>query len=335
MTHEHGKYLDGMWSPLHADTDRNRSRLSPYITFSRDDWKKLRNNTPLTLTAEDLEAIRGINERISLSEVEEIYLPLSRLLNIYYLSARELYASRKEFLGTRHERIPFIIGVAGSVAVGKSTISRLLKTMISAWPQSPRVELIPTDGFLYNNRILEERGLTNRKGFPESYDLHSLLRFLFNLKSGLTDLNVPIYSHMRYDIVPGEFHEVHDPDIVILEGLNVLQTRSTRGGNAAEFFVSDFFDFSVYIDAQEPHIKSWFIDRFKVLMNTAFKDSSSFFHSYSYLSEDEAVRIAGQIWDTINAVNLKENIEPSKFHAHLILEKMQDHSIGQVMMRRI
>lgn len=320
---------------MQAKTNPQQGRLSPYVSFSREAWRNLRNNTPLTLNSADLDQIKGINEKISISEVEDIYLALSRLLNIYYQSARDLYNSRKEFLGTRHEKIPFIIGIAGSVAVGKSTISRLLKTLISSWPQRPVVDLIPTDGFLYDNKTLEERGLMNRKGFPESYNLHSLIGFLYDLKSGSTGLKVPVYSHLKYDIVPDQFHVVDDPDIVILEGLNVLQTRTSKTGKAPGFFVSDFFDFSVYIDAQENDIKNWFLERFKVLMKTAFADSESFFHSYSYLSEDEAVKIAGGIWDEINAVNLRENIDPTKFHAHLILEKLQDHSIGSVRMRRI
>ncbi len=312
-----------------------RIKPFPYLSFAREEWRSLRNNTPLTLTSKDLEEIKGINERISLLEVEEIFLPLSRLINIYYRSARELYASRKEFLGTVHEKIPFIIGIAGSVAVGKSTIARLLKTLISAWPESPKVDLIPTDGFIYPNRILEERNLMNRKGFPESYNLHELIRFLFALKSGSKGIKVPVYSHLKYDIVPGEFHEIADPDILLLEGLNVLQTKSSSSKNEPEFFVSDFFDFSIYIDALEADIKRWYIERFKVLMKTAFRDKESYFHKYSYLSENQAVEIAGRIWDEINAVNLVENIEPTKNHAHLILEKLHDHSLGKVYMRKI
>ena len=315
--------------------DAQRSIPSPYISFAREEWRKLRNSTPLTLSASDLDEIKGINEKISLEEVAEIYLPLSRLLHIYYLEARSLYSARKEFLETQHEKIPFIIGIAGSVAVGKSTTARLLKTLISAWPGSPSVDLIPTDGFIYPNSILEERDLMNRKGFPESFNVRDLISFLYNIKSGVTNLKVPVYSHLRYDIVPGEFYEVSSPDILLIEGLNVLQTKSTGRRNEPELFVSDFFDFSIYLDADEPAIKQWYVERFKILMKTAFTHKESYFHAYSYLSNDQAVQTAGRIWDEINARNLFENILPTKYHAHLILEKLADHSIGRVLMRRI
>lgn len=309
--------------------------LTPYISFTREEWKKLRDSTPLFLEEKDLKEIRGINENISMEEVKEIYLPISRLLNLYYKGSQMLHDARSEFLGKGSSRIPFIIGVAGSVAVGKSTTARLLKTLISAWPGSPKVDLIPTDGFIFPNRILEERNLMNRKGFPESYNLKGLISFLYKLKSGDKDLKIPVYSHLHYDIIPGEFTKVNSPDIVLLEGLNVLQTRGELPVNEPELLVSDFFDFSIYLDADEKYIKRWYIDRFKVLMKTAFSKEESYFHDYSYLSEKESEETSGKIWDSINLVNLKENIEPTKFHAHLILEKELDHRIGKVHMRKI
>ncbi len=308
---------------------------STYISFTREEWKKLRDSTPLTLSPSDLDGIKGINEKISIAEVEDIFLPISRLLNLYYRASRELYEARRTFLGTDHERIPFIIGVAGSVAVGKSTTSRILKALISAWPSAPVVDLIPTDGFLYPNSVLESRNLMNRKGFPESYDLRKLIRFLYRLKSGEDNLSVPVYSHVRYDIVPGEFSTVGSPNIVILEGLNVLQTRSVRSPREPELLVSDFFDFSIYIDADESSVKRWYTERFRVLRDTAFRREDSYFHNMSGLSDDEADAAASGIWDEINAVNLRENIAPTKHHAHLILEKGSDHSVTGVRMRKI
>lgn len=308
---------------------------SPYISFSREEWKKLRDSTPLTLSQADLERIKGINEKISMAEVEDIFLPISRLLNLYYRGSRELYEARRTFLGTERERIPFIIGVAGSVAVGKSTTSRILKSLISAWPSSPVIDLIPTDGFLYPNSVLEGRRLMNRKGFPESYDLRKLIRFLYRLKSGDDNLSVPVYSHVRYDIVPDEYTTVGSPDIVILEGLNVLQTRSVASPKEPELLVSDFFDFSVYIDADEASVKKWYTERFRVLRDTAFRREDSYFHGMARLSDEEADAAASRIWDEINAVNLRENIAPTKHHAHLILEKGSDHSITGVRMRKI
>lgn len=318
-----------------AGTNASMQKKSPYITFNRESWKELRNSTPLTLKASDLEEIKGLNEKISLDEVVDIYLPLSRLLHLYYRASRELYAARREFLGIKHEKITFIIGIAGSVAVGKSTTARLLKTLISAWPEKPSVDLIPTDGYIFPNKILQERNIMNRKGFPESFNVKELISFLYDLKSGIGGLKVPVYSHLLYDIVPGEYIRVDTPDILILEGLNVLQTRGMKQAPEPELFVSDFFDFSIYLDADESDIKEWFIERFKVLMKTAFQKRESYFHSYSELDQDKAVQTAGKIWEEINAVNLRENIAPTKFHAHLILEKQNDHSIGKVLMRRI
>jgi type I pantothenate kinase len=316
-------------------TTDSGSEGSTYLSFSREEWKKLRDSTPLTLSPSDLEDIKGINEKISIAEVEDIFLPISRLLNLYYLGSRELYEARRTFLGTDHERIPFIIGVAGSVAVGKSTTSRLLRALMSAWPSAPGVDLIPTDGFLYPNSVLENRKLMNRKGFPESYDLRKLIRFLYKLKSGEENLNVPVYSHVRYDIVSDEYTTLRAPDIVIVEGLNVLQTSSVRGPKEPELLVSDFFDFSIYIDTDESFVKKWYTERFRVLRDTAFRRSDSYFHNMAKLSDEEADAVASRIWDEINAVNLRENIAPTKHHAHLILEKGSDHSITGVKMRKI
>ncbi|MCL5783043.1 MAG: type I pantothenate kinase [Candidatus Thermoplasmatota archaeon] len=312
------------------------SSVSPYISFNRKEWSDLRNSTPMTVSEEDLATIRGINEKISIKEVEEVYLPLSRLLNLYYCASRGLYDARKTFLGESGKRVPYVIGIAGSVAVGKSTTGRLLKTLISRWPSNPNVELMATDGFLLPNRILEERNLMSRKGFPESYDLKSLIHFLYELKSGKRNIRVPVYSHLIYDIVPDEFQTVDQPDILILEGLNVLQTRHTMAHpSSPELLVSDFFDFSIYVDAVEDDIKKWYIDRFLVFKETAFKNPKSFFRKYGDLSIDEAVATASRIWDEINGVNLLQNIGPSKFHAHLILRKGVDHAVTDVYMRKL
>ena len=314
----------------------NESKVSPFISFTRDEWKALRDSTPMTVSEEDLSIIRGINEKISLQEVEEVFLPLSRLMNIYYCAARQLYDSRREFLKEKGEKVPYVVGMAGSVAVGKSTIGRLLKILFSRWPTAPKVSLIATDGFLLPNSVLEAKGLMNRKGFPESYDVRVLIHFLYELKSGKDNLKIPLYSHLTYDIVPGQFQEIKRPDIVILEGLNVLQTRSTIASqNNPELLVSDFFDFSIYVDADVADIKKWYIDRFLVFRETAFRDPKSFFRKYAELNTEDAIATASSIWEEINAVNLRQNIEPTKYHAHLILKKGSDHSVTDVFMRKI
>lgn len=310
--------------------------MSPFISFSRPEWTKLRNSTPMTINEEDLATIRGINEKISINEIEEVYLPLSRLLNLYYSASKGLYDARRTFLGNNGSKMPYVIGIAGSVAVGKSTTARVLKTLLSRWSCSPKVELIATDGFLLPNRILEKRGLMNKKGFPESYDLKALIRFLYELKSGKKKIEIPKYSHIIYDIIPDEYQTVENPDVLILEGLNVLQTRRTDAvPPSSELLVSDFFDFSIYVDALEKDIKKWYIDRFLIFRETAFRKEKSFFRSYGNLGVEEAVKTAGEIWDEINGPNLRQNIEPSKFHAHLILNKEWDHSVKEVYMRKI
>ena len=305
---------------------------SRYISFTGEEWSRLRASTPLTLSEERLAGLRGLNERVSLQEVEQIYLPLSRLLNLYVAATQNLHAASATFLGNPTASVPYIIGIAGSVAVGKSTTARVLRALLSDWPTHPHVDLVTTDGFLYPNRILEERGLMQRKGFPESYDQRSLLRFLSYVKSGKAEVAAPTYSHLTYDILPNNFQIIKQPDILILEGLNVLQTRSIQTTKA---FVSDFFDFSLYVDAQEEHIEQWYIERFLTLRETAFRDTSSYFHRYSRLTVGEAVETARQIWARINGINLRENIQPTRERAHLILVKDRSHAVQEVKLRKL
>lgn len=300
-----------------------------YLSFSHDEWATLRASTPLTLDENDLDKLRGINERISLEEVTDVYLPLSRLLNLYVTASQGLYNVTDTFLGKPAAKVPYIIGVAGSVAVGKSTTSRVLQALLSRWPAHPQVDIVTTDGFLFPNAVLEERGIANRKGFPESYDQRALLDFVADLKSGVTSVAAPVYSHEAYDIVPGASTVVARPDVVIVEGLNVLQTAE------AKVVVSDFFDFSVYVDADESDVRGWYVERFMTLRETLFRDPASYFHRYAGLSDDEAVSTATDIWETINGLNLRQNILPTRDRAHLILEKAQDHSVRRVRLRRI
>lgn len=310
--------------------------VSRYISFAREEWARLRAATPLTLSEDDLAALHGINEKVSLDEVVEIYLPLSRLLNLYVAAAQNLYRVTDIFLGSPAAKVPYVVGIAGSVAVGKSTTARILQALLARWPNHPRVDLITTDGFLYPNRVLEERGLMARKGFPESYDVRRLVQFMAAVKAGRPKVAAPVYSHVAYDIVPGEEQLVCEPEIVIVEGLNVLQTGDGGpAGRPARLFVSDFFDFSIYVDADEAHVEQWYIERFLTLRDTVFRDARSYFHRYSHLTTDEAIEVATGIWRQINGANLRENILPTRERAHLILEKAADHAIRGVKLRKL
>lgn len=308
--------------------------VSPYRLFSADEWGRLRKDAELTLTEAELEKLRGLGETVSLAEVEEIYLPLSRLLSLYVEAAQGLYGATNAFLGSA-KKVPFIIGVAGSVAVGKSTTSRILREMLARWPSHPKVDLITTDGFLMPNAELEARELMQRKGFPESFDLRRLRRFLADVKSGMDEVAAPVYSHIAYDILPDEHITVSQPDILIVEGLNVLQPALlAKEGNEIPF-VSDYFDFSIYIDAADEIIRQWYVERFMSLRQTAFRQPGAYFQRYAELDDGEAEATAIDIWTRINLKNLQENVLPTRGRADLILHKRPDHRIDRVMLRKI
>ncbi len=301
-----------------------------YLRFDRSNWAELRAQTPLTLHEKDLAALRGINDRIDLEEVVAIYLPLTRLLNLYVSATQSLHRVAATFLGTISPKMPYVIGIAGSVAVGKSTSARILQALLTRWPEHPRVELITTDGFLYPNAVLESRGIMNRKGFPESYDTKRLVQFLRELKAGKPDVSAPVYSHVEYDIVQGDSQVVHQPDILIVEGLNVLQV----GSDSTEF-VSDYFDFSIYIDAVESDIENWYIERFLALRQTVFSNPDSFFTHFAHLTDEEAVQVARGIWSEINGKNLNDNIAPTRTRASLVMQKDANHRVTEVHLRKL
>jgi type I pantothenate kinase len=314
--------------------ERARSELSPYVDFDRAQWSALRASTPLTLTEADVESLRGLNEPFELSEVEAVYLPLTRLLNLRFGATRDLRVVTERFLGHDPARVPYVIGIGGSVAAGKSTIARLLQALLGRWTDHPRVDLVTTDGFLYPNAVLEARGLMSRKGFPESYDVRGLLEFLAALKAGEPEVRAPVYSHLTYDIVEGGENILRCPDIVIVEGVNVLQTPARRGRTEASLVVSDFFDFSIYVDASEHDLEGWYVARLLLLRETSLNDPRSYFNFLTRSSEEDTREFGSSVWREINLANLRENIAPSRERAHLVLEKGSDHRVDRVRLRR-
>jgi type I pantothenate kinase len=310
-------------------------RYNPYRVFTREQWAELRNDTPMTLEPGEFDKLRSLHDRLDLNEVEEIYLPLSRLLSIYVDAAQRLYYSQRQFLNIRDRKVPYIIGIAGSVAGGKSTTARVLQALLARWSPRPKVDLVTTDGFLYPNAVLERLQLIQKKGFPASYDLPRLLGFLSDIKSGRARVRAPVYSHLSWDIVANQWQEVDQPDILIVEGVNVLQTPPLPQRGKAVPVVSDFFDFSVYIDADEAVLREWYVKRWLTLRDTAFHDPRSYFHRYAKLSDEEAVATAEAIWERTNLANLEENILPTRPRATLILKKGNNHEIETVSLRRL
>src|SRR5436305_5123829 len=310
-------------------------RYNPYRIFSREQWAELRNDTPMTLEPGEFSQLRSMHDRLDIKEVEEIYLPLSRLLSIYVDAAQRLYYAQRQFLGIRDRKVPYIIGIAGSVAGGKSTTARVLQALLARWSPRPKVDLVTTDGFLFPNAVLERLWLIQKKGFPSSYDLPLLLSFLSDIKAGRRGVRAPVYSHLSWDIVPNQWQEVDQPDILIVEGVNVLQTGPLPQLGQAVPVVSDFFDFSVYIDAEEPVLRPWYVKRWLRLRDTAFLDPRSYFHRYSLLSDEEATATAIAIWERTNLANLEDNILPTRPRATLILKKRADHLVETVALRRL
>nr|WP_308113581.1 type I pantothenate kinase [Kineosporia corallincola] len=305
------------------------------MELDREGWRALRANTPMTLTADDVARLRGLGDPLDLREVEEVYLPMSRLLNLYVAGTAQLHQATSTFLQETPARTPFVIGIAGSVAVGKSTTARILRELLSRWPSTPRVELVTTDGFLRPNAELDRLGLMGRKGFPESYDVRRLLRFVTDVKSGKAEVKAPVYSHLTYDIVPGEEVVVRRPDVLIVEGLNVLQPARVRADGRQGVAVSDFFDFSIYVDAHTDQVRKWYVNRFLRLRETAFTHPESYFHRYAALTDDEAVATAERIWHDINEKNLVENVLPTRGRATLVLTKGADHATRRIRLRKL
>ena len=320
---------------MDAVTAGTRPSISPYAVFDRAEWRALAAGSALPLDETQLSGLASLGDRIDLDEVATVYLPLAKLLHLHVSASRGLWAARERFLGSRTARLPFVIAVAGSVAVGKSTTARLLQVLLAADPSSPRVDLVTTDGFLYPNSVLEARGTLGRKGYPESYDRRALLRFLADVKSGRGEVSAPVYSHQSYDIVPGARQVVDRPDVLVLEGLNVLQAGQRADGTVPEVFLSDFFDFSVYVDAAEADIQQWYVDRFLTLRRTAFQDTSAYFHRFADLTDDEARETAQAIWAAVNGPNLRANIVPTRSRARLVLQKSADHSVRRVLLRKL
>jgi type I pantothenate kinase len=318
-----------------APDERSEKPYSPYRVFTREEWARLRADTPMTLQPHELEQLSGIIEEVSVEEVEQIYLPLSRLLNLYVAAAQKLHSVSSEFLGRKDTKVPFVIGVAGSVAVGKSTTARVLKALLARWPDHPRVDLMTTDGFLYPNAELERRGLMERKGFPESFDTTRLLRFLGDIKSGVAKVSAPVYSHFQYDVLAGAEVVVEQPDILIIEGLNILQPAEMPVDGGKVPFVSDFIDFAIYIDADPAIIEKWYLTRFMRLRTTAFRDPGAYFHKYATMPPEKVRNVALDLWRNINLKNLQQNILPTRRRAQLILQKGESHGVEVASLRKL